>query len=110
MRNARTLTALAALVALSACAAPVGTIRGADYAIHVVEDAGKKCAEVWSYFPGVQPMGLMGCAIYRAEGWEGDMQVGQLFLPAEHKCAAFAAKLTWVVQWEEGRCRDHFMD
>lgn len=103
---------LAALMIVAGCShVPVGTvIRGPDYAVHVVEDAGKKCAEVWAYFTVVPPLGGVGCAIYRNPGWDGDMQLGKLFLPAEHNCAAFATTLAFVVAHEERRCRDHWME
>lgn len=99
--------AVVALAALTACnSVPVGTVvEGDGYRVTVVENAGEECAKVRAMFPGMPPPGLLGCAVWRA-GFEGDAAFGNLFLPAELHCVAFAPGIRWVIEHEAEHCTE----
>lgn len=87
----------------------VGAIVGADYIVHVDRDAARKCNEAWALFPNKAPVLTYGCAIWR-QGAAGDLQVGEIFLPAAMNCVALAPPYRWMVAHEVRRCAQQWHD
>lgn len=104
MRNALIATTL---LGLTACThVPVGTIEGANYAVHVTPDAARICNEAWDQTKIPKPWAVKSCAMFRqSDEWRGmDLAIGEMFLPARLECVAYALPYTLLVAHETARC------